>query len=263
MNPNEMIPSFGRCGRITESLRFDVVSEAEVETKCRRALWPNLEPEDYNSPASTSTSTSASASSSPHSTTDQHQHKHKQKHKTKTKAKQEDSFQGTRCGVFPLPSNFKFSELHAVLIVHKTLCEDSELAIYHDTKTKKPKKNSSSHNHHDNNDNESTSSSHCQDSNNNKNNKNNNNNNNNNNNDKGINSTELSRHRARTGNYADRLGQFLTPFAFGVAPLVDIIATEAPSRPTAQGVKIPLFKMVAGRGERPIVEHILATSNRP
>ena len=69
---------------------------------------------------------------------------------------------------------------------------------------------------------------------------------------------DLSKYRNRAGKASDRLGQFLTPFAFGVAPLVQIIGSESPAVPTSKAVEIPLFKLPAGEGDRPIIDHIFA-----
>jgi hypothetical protein len=35
-----LVPNTSRCGRITESLYFDMVSDPEVEEKCKASLWP-------------------------------------------------------------------------------------------------------------------------------------------------------------------------------------------------------------------------------
>ena len=46
------------------------------------------------------------------------------------------------------------------------------------------------------------------------------------------------------------------PFAFGVAPLLQVIGPNIPMVPTSRAVQIPLFKLVAGKGDQPIIDHI-------
>jgi len=83
------VPDLLRCGRVTEALNFDVVSDQEIEKRCSGALWPY---------ASTSI--------------------------------EDDRLRGTRCGVFPLPSNLNVANLYAILVVKKVLSEDCELDPY-------------------------------------------------------------------------------------------------------------------------------------
>merc|ERR1712238_9169 len=47
------------------------------------------------------------------------------------------------------------------------------------------------------------------------------------------------------------------PFAFGIIPLVQVIGTECPQSPQNRAVKIPLFKLLPGYGELPIINHIM------
>jgi hypothetical protein len=42
----------------------------------------------------------------------------------------EEQTQGTRCGVFPLPSNFNIVNLYAILVVHKVVSEEADLDPY-------------------------------------------------------------------------------------------------------------------------------------
>ena len=116
-----------------------------------------------------------------------------------------EAFQRTRCGIFPLPSKFNISDLYAVLVVHKTLSDDSELDIY--MKSKKQKV-----------DDKSTTQ------------------------EKAI---HLQRHRNKAEMSSNRFGNFLMPFAIGVAPLIGVI-----------------LKLASGLGEQSIIDHILIQLNR-
>jgi len=76
-------------------LNFDVVSDRHVEDSCIGSLWPffassTMTPRSVN-PDSEKAATNASMSANP-------------------------SLQGTRCGVFPLPSNLNVANLYAVLM---------------------------------------------------------------------------------------------------------------------------------------------------
>ena len=179
-------------GRITESLHFDVVNELEVEQKCRAALWPFLE-KDLELESLDSEGMDSSC-----------------------------LLQGTRCGVFPIHARYEMTNLYAVIIVHKTLTEDSDLDVYMNA----PKQKSDDRNNQ-------------------------------------IKSTkpDVAKLRTKAQKTADRFGQLLMPFAFGVAPLVQILGPTPPHIPTSRAVQIPLFKMVAGEGDKPIVDHILAVTH--
>ena len=72
---------------------------------------------------------------------------------------------------------------------------------------------------------------------------------------------DLSKLRMKAGKASDRVGQFLMPFAFGVAPLVQILGSTPPLIPTSRAAQIPLFKLIAGEGDKPIINHILAVTN--
>ena len=112
--------------------------------------------------------------------------------------------------------------LYAVIIVQKTLAEDSELDIYlNPNKQKVDDRNHQAK----------------------------------------ISNPDLSKLRMKAGRSADRFGQFLMPFAFGVAPLVQILGSTPPLIPTSRAAQIPLFKLIAGEGEKPIIDHILAVTN--
>ena len=126
--------------------------------------------------------------------------------------------QGTRCVVFPLAPDLKMENLFAVSVVHKVLSEDCDLDIYFNLRKQKGD-------------------------------------------DKELQSTlakDLLRARQKASQSADRLGQFLMPFSFGVAPLVQILGREAPSLPTSRAAQIPLFHLLAGRGEQAIIDHAIA-----
>ena len=94
-------PNLNRCGQITETLHFDVVDDIEVEQNYKEALWPTMsfhsESGNINTPSNVPSN---------------------------------HCLQGSRCGVFPISSNYKISNLWAVLIVHKVLSEDSDTEIY-------------------------------------------------------------------------------------------------------------------------------------
>ena len=161
------------CGRITESLCFDVVSEPDVEERCTAALCP--------------TSSSPFSDGGP----------------------QGPIPQTTRCGVFPVPSYYEMKNLHAVIIVKKVLADDFDFDIYWNSENDHAK-------------------------------------------------TELERHRMKAGKAAERTGQILTTFAFGVAPLGQVLGSDSPGVTASKAAQIPLFKFSPGEGENPIVSHIMA-----
>ena len=179
-----------RSGRVTESLHFDVVSDADVEVKCERALWPAMKGMEND-----------------------------QFHEgTPLRDAPENRLQGTRCGVFPLSPDLNIDNLFAVLIVHKVLSEDCDLEIYFNSTRQKGE-------------------------------------------DRGhqpMQPMDVARARNKAGRSADRLGLFLMPFSFGVAPLVQILGREAPTIPTSRAAQIPLFTLAAGKGEQPIIDHAIA-----
>eukprot|EP00535_Pseudo-nitzschia_heimii_P008056 CAMPEP_0197181318 /NCGR_PEP_ID=MMETSP1423-20130617/5641_1 /TAXON_ID=476441 /ORGANISM="Pseudo-nitzschia heimii, Strain UNC1101" /LENGTH=3706 /DNA_ID=CAMNT_0042631551 /DNA_START=249 /DNA_END=11369 /DNA_ORIENTATION=- len=52
-------------------------------------------------------------------------------------------------------------------------------------------------------------------------------------------------------------GNFIMPFAFGVAPLLQVFGADIPRVPSSRAVQIPLFRFYAGNGERQIIDHIM------
>jgi hypothetical protein len=163
------IPDLQRCGKVTETLNFDVVSDASIEQRCRDALYPY--------------------------------------------ADSDERLQGTRCGVFPLPSNLSIHNLYAILIVHKVISEGSEFEVY-----LRPGKSAN-----------------------------------------GVDKdkVDLESLRGRAEKASTRQGQFIMPFAFGVAPLLQVFGADVPMAPSSRAVQIPLFRFSAGQGDRQIIDHIM------
>lgn len=161
------VPDLQRCGRVTEALRFDVVNDPDVAKRCSHSLWPYVEETQLDT--------------------------------------DDKRLQGTRCGVFPVPSNLSVSNLYAVLIVRKALAyEGPDLEPY-----LKP----------------------------------------------GYIPMDMERLRARAEKSSGRLGQFLVPFAFAVAPLLQVFGTENPTVASSRAVQIPLFRFLGG--ETNIIDHIM------
>ena len=164
--------TYCKCGKITESLKFDMVNEAEIEDIYKAPLYsPSQSEENHLSDLRT-----------------------------------------TSCGIFPIPAIYEISQIHAVLIVHKVLGDETDLDVYWNL--------------------DSTSSSDQR-------------------------HLEASRVRERA---SKRPWHFLTPFAFGVVPLVQIINSDAPTSPTSRACQIPLFKYKAGEDPNQVIDHILAMS---
>lgn len=70
-----------------------------------------------------------------------------------------------------------------------------------------------------------------------------------------IDLTKLRDHAAMS---AESYGQLITPIAFGVLPLMQIVGNEeSPKVPVTRVVQIPLFKFEQGRGTDVILDHIL------
>ena len=210
------VPDLRRCGRITESFYFDAVSDPEVQERCATSLWARAGryAEDGIPPWD---ETSTPSSSSPKISIKKPSGKGF-KDGVPVNVAESERLSGTRCGVFPLPSNFSISNLYAVLIIHKVLAEDSEVEPYlkssgqeKDARSTTPKPVFS----------------------------------------------EISKWRSKAERSSDRLGRFVMPFAFGVAPLLQVIGAEVPTIPSSRAVQIPLFKIEAGKGERPIIDHIM------
>ena len=184
------MPDLQRCGRVTEVLNFDVVSDQQVEDRCIGSLWPFF---------SSSTMTPQSSKSDTNSQV------------TSATLSENPSLQGTRCGVFPLPSNLNVANLYAVLIVQKVLSEDSDFEIY----LKQSKSSRSSG---------------------------------------GI---DMNKFRTKAEKASNQHGSFLMPFAFGVAPLLQVFGADNPVVASSRAVQIPLFRFSAGLGERQIIDHIM------
>ncbi|KAL7581257.1 hypothetical protein ACA910_006028 [Epithemia clementina (nom. ined.)] len=179
------LPDLQRCGRVTEVLNFDVFSDKDVGKRCESALWP-YEPTSpfakvLNVPDQIDIDPSAGRRV------------------------------GTRCGVFPLPSNLNFANLFAVLLVKKVLSEDPlDIYLKQDggPTASKP--------------------------------------------------LDLGKIRANAEKAAQRQSAFLVPFAFGVAPLLQVFGgAETPASPTSRAVQIPLFRFSPGQGDRQIIDHIM------
>ena len=107
-------PNMQRCGKVTESLSFDVVQDQQVIENCKRALWPYAEqkPDGTDAPATFAFDGIGKDIQS----------------------------EGTPCGIFPLPSNLSISNLYAVIIVHKVIAEDADVQHYY-----KPGRHESTH----------------------------------------------------------------------------------------------------------------------
>lgn len=83
------IPDLQRCGKVTETLNFDVVSDSEVEKRNLFSLCPfSVENKGKEPPA------------------------------------------GTRCGVFPLPSNLNVKNLYVIITVSKVISGNSDFDHY-------------------------------------------------------------------------------------------------------------------------------------
>ncbi|ACI65622.1 predicted protein [Phaeodactylum tricornutum CCAP 1055/1] len=170
-------PNFSRCGRVTEGLHFDVVSDEEVAERCHAALWPY-------------------STSSPQS----------KMLRPRGESHEPERLQGTRCGVFPLPSTLNNDSLYAVLVVHKVFSDDGDVAPY--LKASKV-------------------------------------------------ATDVGKLKVHAERASNRHGALLMPFAFGVAPLLQVFGIDNPVVASSRAVQIPLFRYSPGLGERQIVDHIM------
>ena len=117
---------------------------------------------------------------------------------------EKDSLQGTRCGVFPVPSNLGVSNLYAVLIVRKVFSPEQDFEPYLKA---------------------------------------------------GFKTVDLERWRIKAEKSSKRHSPFLVPFAFGVAPLLQVFGTDNPTVASSRAVQIPLFRFPGG--ERHIIDHIM------
>lgn len=171
------IPDLQRCGKVTETLNFDVVSDPTVEGRCHGSLWPfSCDNED-------------------------------------------EKLQGTRCGVFPLPSNLNIHNLYAILIVHKVVSEGADFEAY-----LRPSKSNA----------KNTAGTDSSDT-----------------------PVDLELLRSRAEKASNQQGRFIMPFAFGVAPLLQVFGADVPIVPSSRAVQIPLFRFAAGLGDRQIIDHIM------
>ena len=170
------IPDLQRCGRVTEALTFDHVQDPEVEARCEGALWPY--------------SKAKRAEGSIHLPEDL--------------SDAPERLRGTKCGVFPIPSNLNVANLYAVLIVQKVISDESDLDPY--IKPGKP-------------------------------------------------ISDLDRLKHNASKNAAKRGNFVVPFAFGVAPLLQVFGTDNPVVASSRAVQIPLFHF--SDGERQIIDHIM------
>lgn len=164
------IPDLRRCGKITETLYFDYVSDESVAQMCVDALWPYMSPDGVVS------------------------------------SDRKGCLQGTRCGVFPLPSNFHIANLYAVLVVEKIYSSDVDLDIY--LKGQKDP-------------------------------------------------VDLERLRVQASTSSREFRNITRPFAFGVAPLLQVFGPDNPSTAMSRAVQIPLFRLRACKIERQIIDHIM------
>lgn len=167
------VPDLQRCGKVTETLNFDVVSDADIERRCAAALWPYPSSEG------------------------------------------EVATQGTRCGVFPLPSNLSIHNLYAAIIVNKVISEGSDFEAY-----LRPGKSAGE-------------DANRQDK---------------------INLESL---RSRAEKASNHQGKFTMPFAFGVAPLLQVFGADVPLTPSSRSAQIPLFRFSSGLGEQQIIDQIM------
>lgn len=170
------MPDLQRCTRVTEALYFDVVNDMDVANRCSGALYPF----DAAPPSSLNEN-------------------------KPTKIEVQDRHCGTKCGVFPIPSNLRLSNLFAVLVVRKVLSDESDLDPYIKSNKGHP--------------------------------------------------IDLDKLRASAESASNRHGQFLVPFAFGVAPLLQVFGAEHPVVATSRAVQIPLFRFSGS--ERQIIDHIM------
>ena len=161
------IPDLQRCGKVTETLSFDVVSDPSVEKRCRGSLCPYSSKNEKETP------------------------------------------RGTRCGVFPLPSNLSVHNLYVIITVSKVISDGGCFEPYLRPKTNR--------------------------------------------NDK----MDLQMLREKAAKASSNHGKFIMPFAFGVAPLLQVFGGDVPRMPSSRAVQIPLFRFNAGDGERQIIDHIM------
>ena len=164
------IPDLERCGKVTETLNFDLIKNPVIEKQCYAALSPYSDDSMNN---------------------DMYSHL-------------------TSCGVFPLPSNLSVNNLYAVITVGKVISEGSDFEPYLRPTAKGQEDQ--------------------------------------------VNIDNL---RSRAEKASSNHGHFVMPFAFGVAPLLQVFGADVPRVPSSRAVQIPLFRFYAGNGERQIIDHIM------
>ena len=70
-------------------------------------------------------------------------------------------------------------------------------------------------------------------------------------------SVDLDSLKAKAEKASQQQGRYTMPFAFGVAPLLQVFGGEIPTVACSRAVKIPLFRFSSGQGERQIIDHIM------
>jgi hypothetical protein len=73
----------------------------------------------------------------------------------------------------------------------------------------------------------------------------------------GAPTVDLPTYRSMANRASQRHGKILTPFAFGVAPILQVFGTDLPTVAASRAVGIPLFRLKPGLGDRPIIDHIM------
>jgi hypothetical protein len=68
-------------------------------------------------------------------------------------------------------------------------------------------------------------------------------------------SIDIEKHRVNAAKNSSHHGSFLMPFAFGVAPLLQVFGTENPQTPSSRAVQIPLFRFTDKESQ--IIDHIM------
>ncbi|KAL3808937.1 hypothetical protein ACHAXA_001128 [Cyclostephanos tholiformis] len=96
-------PNMERCGRVTESLSFDIVQDSKVIQNCKNALWPYTDEANIH----------GLLTSTPYVLPEETQNRNAQS-------------EGTSCGIFPLPAFMSISNLYAVIIVHRVVSESPD-----------------------------------------------------------------------------------------------------------------------------------------
>jgi hypothetical protein len=66
---------------------------------------------------------------------------------------------------------------------------------------------------------------------------------------------DLEKLRLKAEKNSSQHGCFLMPFAFGVAPLLQVFGTDNPTVPSSRAVQIPLFRFTDKESQ--IIDHIM------